>query len=176
MRFVLVCVVTCLLSACGANPSSSSLADSRQQSSSGAYPTHPDLTVTPGVLCSQPDSYRYAEHIPYCSRDVSSSTKRDIISFYDRTFGFSIESMNRTQFKIDHFIPLCMGGANERGNLWPQHQSVFMHTDPLEQKLCDLMSRGLMTQAAAVEKIRYIKFHLEEANTMQNDLDSRLQR
>ena len=40
------------------------------------YPTQPLASVTPGVLCSEPDSFRYAEHIPYCERDVNSKMKK----------------------------------------------------------------------------------------------------
>jgi hypothetical protein len=174
MRLVLVCALTILVSACGANEQQSMLLGGHP-SPSGPYPLHPDEDKTPGKLCQRPNERRYPEGIAYCKRNVDSSLKRRIIADYDESFGYSIGSMQRSQFKIDHYIPLCMGGGNEQLNLWPQHQSVFSHTDPIEQKLCELMARGLITQAQAVVKIKYVKFHLEESDAMIDDLDEQLQ-
>jgi hypothetical protein len=137
---------------------------------------HPDERMTPGVLCSrnQADTSRYPEHIPYCSRSVSSGLKRDIIAAYDRDLGYGVGRMNRGDFKIDHFIPLCMGGANERGNLWPQHKSIYVQTDLIEQRLCELMAAGQLSQADAVAKIRRVKFHLDEAAALTQQLNAQL--
>jgi hypothetical protein len=71
--------------------------------------------------------------------------------------------MPRGKFKIDHYIPLCMGGSNERANLWPQHESVYTITDPLEQALCAKMSEGKLLQSAAIDLIRQAKNHLDQA-------------
>ena len=71
--------------------------------------------------------------------------------------------MPRGKFKIDHYIPLCMGGSNERINLWPQHESVYKITDALEQKLCEKMAQGKMLQSEAIDLIREAKNHLDEA-------------
>ena len=139
----------------------------------GNFPIAPDASMTPGALCNRPTEYRYAEHIAYCERNVSSSTKAAIIHQYDVSFGYSIEQMTRTDFKIDHFIPLCMGGANEVTNLWPQHKSVYEKTDQIEEKLCELMLLGDMKQDEAVANIRHVKFHLEEAAQLLNDLNER---
>jgi hypothetical protein len=50
------------------------------------YPKTPDITQTPGDLCtvSSPDfkEYRYDEKIPYCFRDVSSATKKLVYQNY----------------------------------------------------------------------------------------------
>jgi hypothetical protein len=118
------------------------------------FPQHPDAQLTPGETCQHPDSYRYPEHIPYCTRNVDTSEKKNIIVMYDRERGYQIESMDRGEFKIDHYIPLCMGGANERDNLWPQHKTVYALTDPLEPVLCDAMSRGKLLQAKAIELMK----------------------
>lgn len=140
------------------------------------FPTNPNHDMTPGETCQRPDTYRYPEKIAYCNRDVSSSTKYAIIDKYDAEYGYTIGQMNRGDFKIDHYIPLCMGGSNSTKNLWPQHKSVYVKTDPLEQKLCELMAGGKMLQAEAMEKIRFAKNNLDKAHDMDRELDHLLGR
>lgn len=118
------------------------------------YPLAPDPGLTPGSLCTQPDEFRYAEHIAYCSRHVKSALKHNIIADYDSKLGYSIDRMNRGEFKIDHYIPLCMGGSNSRSNLWPQHRSIYMETDDMEGPLCEKMAEGVLSQADAVKLIK----------------------
>lgn len=124
-----------------------------------AFPTSPG-PMTPGELCDHADSRRYPEGIAYCARDVSSDLKNAIIAQYDRTYGFRIGSMPRSQFKIDHYIPLCAGGSNNAKNLWPQHQSVYNITDPLEPMICEKMSAGRLSQKDAVAIIIQAKNNL----------------
>jgi hypothetical protein len=76
--------------------------------------------------------------------------------------GYRTRQMDRQDFKIDHYIPLCMGGSNDIKNLWPQHKSVYAITDPLEPVLCDKMAQGRLLQKKAVEIIMYAKAHLDE--------------
>ena len=128
-----------------------------------SFPVGPNLSVTPGELCQHPDSYRYPEHIPYCTRNVTTQTKNEVIHAYDVQFGYTIESMNRQDFKIDHFIPLCAGGGNDAANLWPQHKSVYAITDPLEPLICGLMAAGKLSQAQAVEYVHQAKEDLSKA-------------
>lgn len=128
----------------------------------GNFPTGPNLGITPGEVCTSADEYRYPERIAYCKRAVEPQLKNDIIKVYDDEFGFNVGGMPRTKFKIDHFIPLCMGGGNNRTNLWPQHESVYKVTDPLEPALCDKMAKGKILQAEAMDLIRRAKLHLEE--------------
>lgn len=130
--------------------------------SQAAYPKSPEPSMTPGSVCENPTEYRYPERISYCKRNVETQLKREIIRDYDQTFGYSIGSMDRQAFKIDHYIPLCMGGSNERSNLWPQHRTVYEITDLLEQKLCEKMAAGLLKQADAIDKIKHAKNNLEE--------------
>lgn len=122
-----------------------------------AYPSHPELSVTPGAVCENPTEYRYPEHIKYCARNVSVELKDQVIRDYDQKFGYRVESMSRADFKIDHFIPLCMGGANTVENLWPQHKSVYVITDSFEADLCGQLAAARITQAQAIEKIKQIK-------------------
>lgn len=128
----------------------------------GGYPKGPDAQMTPGDLCHRPTELRYAEKIAYCKRNVDTSTKNQIIKAYDQNLGFGIGSMPRNKFKIDHFIPLCMGGSNEKENLWPQHESVYNLTDPLEQEACEKMAEGKLLQEEAVALIREAKLNLSK--------------
>lgn len=117
------------------------------------FPINPNLTETPGELCAHPDSLRYPEKIAYCERDVDSYTKKAVIQKYDQALGYRISTMNRGEFKIDHLIPLCAGGANTESNLWPQHKSIYSKTDPVEPLLCQKMLEGKLRQADAVRII-----------------------
>jgi hypothetical protein len=130
------------------------------------YPTTPNPEITPGSLCTHPTSYRYKERIPYCERAVPSRLKEELIEAYDHRFGFHIGSMNRRQFKIDHFIPLCAGGSNDANNLWPQHQNVYRITDPLEEIVCVKMLRGKLKQVDAVKFIRAGKTDLKRVDEL----------
>lgn len=130
------------------------------------YPQKPDFMLTPGDLCSEPESYRYAEKIPYCDRKVNAKIKNEVIRNYDQLLHFKITSMPRSDFKIDHYIPLCMGGSNSPLNLWPQHKSLYSVTDNLEKVLCEKMAEGLMTQAEAVQHIRAAKNNLGQIKTI----------
>ncbi len=127
------------------------------------FPRTPNLTETPGKLCSSPSAYRYPEKIAYCERNVDTYTKNAIIAKYDSLFGFRIRQMKRTDFKIDHLIPLCAGGANSEENLWPQHVSVYNITDPLEPVLCEKMQAGRLTQKEAIKLIIEAKTNLKMA-------------
>jgi hypothetical protein len=127
-----------------------------------AYPTQP-TGVTPGALCSEPDTHRYPEQIPYCERDVDSKMKKAVIKLYMAEVpGFLITIETRHEYKIDHYIPLCMGGANVVENLWPQHMSVYQYTDILEMEICKELEAGTVSQTVAVKKIKFAKNHIEQ--------------
>ncbi len=130
---------------------------------SGLYPIRPDLSMTPGSLCQEPDSLRYPEQIPYCRRAVAKTTKVNIIKTYDTELNYQVGQLDRSDFKIDHMVPLCMGGSNKRDNLWPQHRSVYEVTDKLEQRLCEALAKAAITQKEAVSIIRDLKQELEKA-------------
>lgn len=126
------------------------------------FPRGPRPELTPGELCSTPDSRRYPERIAYCERDVHSEVKRGIIAQYDRQFGYQIGRMNRGAFKIDHYIPLCAGGSNTPRNLWPQHVSIYTITDPLEPAICNKMAEGRLSQKDAVAIVIQAKNNLDQ--------------
>ena len=124
------------------------------------FPLGPDPIVTPGSLCTSPDAYRYPERIPYCNRGVDREAKDDIFVNY-RNMGYRLDPKNRTQYKIDHLIPLCAGGSNREDNLWPQHQSVYVITDPMEPLACDKLKIGAIKQAEVVQLILQAKHNLK---------------
>lgn len=132
------------------------------------YPVAPDENLTPGSLCNTPSEYRYAERIPYCKRDVDSSVKWEVIKEYNAKLGYQIQ--DRPKYKIDHHIPLCMGGSNNKDNLWPQHESVYQITDQIEHETCEELKSGYMTQKAAVELIREAKRDVKSAKRIQAQL------
>ena len=161
---VLASILPSFLTSCGEAPSESAayLASISSNNKSGfqndsRFPTTPDTEMTPGSKCGKPDSYRYSERVPYCERNVETSRKASLFVAYDRELGFTTGHMQRTQFKIDHHIPLCMGGSNENDNLWPQHSTVYELTDPAEGYLCEQMSSGRLRQAQAIAIIREMK-------------------
>lgn len=156
MRLWIATIALCVV-ACGRAPDQSSDIQSMSASPGSRFPTIPEDDTTTGALCKNPDAYRYPEHIKYCNRSVSSSLKRTIIHTYDVRFQYHIGEMNRQEFKIDHLIPLCMGGANEMQNLWPQHRSVYILTDFLEERLCTGMAQGHLTQVEAISMIQEAK-------------------
>lgn len=117
------------------------------------YPLAPDPRLTPGSFCNQPDAYRYPENIPYCNREsLIIGVKEDVFNEYRRK-GYRLDPRTRSDYKIDHLVPLCAGGSNEADNLWPQHKSLYIHTDTLESTGCDKLKTGRITQAAVVRLI-----------------------
>lgn len=124
------------------------------------FPTMPHPEMTPGDVCDNPSKKRYKENINYCERNVDTSLKNQIIREYDEELGYSIRQMNRQEFKIDHFIPLSIGGSNDKENLWPQHRTVYEITDPLEQHLSNKIVEGRISQAEAIRVIREAKLNL----------------
>ncbi len=137
-----------------------------------AYPNGPEVSMTPGSLCDSPDTYRYPEKVAYCRRDVERELKKDLIRRYDEVFGYAIQTMPRQEFKIDHLIPLCAGGSNKADNLWPQHETVYAITDPLEPLLCQRMAEGKLLQAEAVRLIREAKADLSKVSAVLQHLNS----
>lgn len=136
------------------------------------YPTKPDTNLTPGALCERADELRYPERIKYCQRNVESDLKQEVIQDYNRNLGYQITPEQRKHFKIDHYIPLCMGGSNEKVNLWPQHRSVYMHTDELEMVACQKLALGKVTQSKAIDVIRAAKENYKEAHKYLKQMNS----
>ena len=168
MRNIFVVIVNLVLAG------SALAASTSGQMSGDRFPLGPDPKLTPGSMC-QSDSTRHPENIPYCKRSVSSSDKWFVIGTYNK-LGANISEKNRGHFKIDHFIPLCIGGSNRLDNLWPQHESIYIQTDDVEHMTCELVSRGEMRQQDAIDLVVTAKLHLEQAAGIKAQLKSRLHR
>lgn len=125
-----------------------------------AYPRFPVISETPGSLCQTPDSHRYPEQIPYCERALNSFDKELVFIQY-RKLGFSL-SGERSQYKVDHFIPLCAGGSNNPDNLWPQYHTISKLTDALEKLGCDVLAKGNITQKEVIEIIQSAKLNTKD--------------
>lgn len=133
------------------------------------FPMGPNARLTPGELCDRPARYRYPENIAYCEREVS-SLEKDIVFASYRQLGFTLNSANRSSYKIDHFIPLCAGGSNNKENLWPQHITIANVTDSLEKLGCDKMALGKLSQARMVYLIKLVKNDLRQAQAVRNEM------
>lgn len=139
-------------------------------SENNKYPIGPHLEMTPGKLCDHPSEQRYPEQIDYCERNVSTSTKRAVIEKYDKQLGFQIRTMNRSDFKIDHFIPLSIGGSNDVENLWPQHKSVYEMSDRIESHVANLMADGRIKQVEAIRVVKECKLNLDRCEELEHYL------
>jgi len=134
-------------------------AQAAQKASAAAIPAllaraQPDFGFTPGHLCSPTDpnfkEYRYAEHIPYCNRNVTQQMKQTVGDHY------GVPSSNWSGYEFDHLIPLAIGGDSSIDNLWPQphgNPDGSDGKDRLENDLYLQMKAGTITQAAAVKQI-----------------------
>jgi hypothetical protein len=114
----------------------------------------PDYSYTPGHLCSPTDpnfkEYRYAEHIPYCNRNVTQQMKVTIAQHY------TVPESDWNGYEFDHLIPLAIGGDSSIDNLWPQPHGTPDGSDGkdrLENQLYLEMRDGKITQAEAVKQI-----------------------
>lgn len=114
----------------------------------------PDASYTPGHLCSPTDvnfkEYRYAEHIPYCNRNVTQQMKLTIGQHY------GVPQTDWSGYEFDHLIPLAIGGDSSIDNLWPQPHGMPDGSDGkdrLENQLYLEMRDGKITQAEAVKQI-----------------------
>ncbi len=134
------------------------------------FPDGPNYEMTPGKLCDSPTEHRYAEQIAYCERNVSSDTKNAVIADYDRKLGYKIRSMPRSDFKIDHFIPLSVGGSNDVENLWPQHKSIYAYSDKIESYVSELMRSGKLKQVDAINAVVNCKLELKRCAEIESDL------
>ncbi|MGE3610134.1 MAG: hypothetical protein AB7I27_11145 [Bacteriovoracaceae bacterium] len=121
------------------------------------FPTSPDPRLTPGSLCTHPDTYRYPERIPYCKRDVDTPQKQAVFELYRKKLGYTLNPNDRESYKIDHYFPLCAGGSNDMNNLWPQHKSVYRKTDQVENYGCDKLSKGRISQKDLITLIIKMK-------------------
>lgn len=136
------------------------------------FPVKPNPDVTQGKFCDTEDpdfvDYRYDEKVPYCIRNVSRHTKKEIYDLY------GVPERCRGEYTVDHYIPLFAGGSNHNLNLWPEHKSVKATRQNLEMQIYTQIKNGRISQQDAVDIITEAKqnppevdpsdCHLEEMN------------
>lgn len=96
----------------------------------------PDPICTPGEtqavdaeqLCTQRSSER---------RHVTAAMKRKVFVEYGLK-----PKQKLGAYEIDHFEPICLGGASTMANLWPQAAPAFHRKDKLEDDLCRMVCDG----------------------------------
>lgn len=89
--------------------------------------------IAPGCLCSANDpnfkGLRWPMQIPSCSRNVSTSTKKQIKKI------FGIAPSKWGQYEVDHRISLWAGGSNDRCNLVPIERVKHADKNVMEEQL-----------------------------------------
>ena len=112
----------------------------------------PDPTLTPGAV-------RTANIGEVCSTSTRElrhwSRERDdhIMAEY------GLQSGPHPQYEVDHLVPLCLGGADDDKNLWPQPRRSIEPTwsaerkDELEARMCALACSGELDVAEAQKLI-----------------------
>jgi hypothetical protein len=50
-----------------------------------------------------------------------------------------------SEYELDHVIPLCMGGSNDRSNLQLQRWDEARRKDDDEWALCEMVHEGVLT-------------------------------
>jgi hypothetical protein len=72
-------------------------------------------------------------------------------------YGLPTEPHN--DYEVDHLIPLCLGGADDDKNLWPQPRRSIEKEfpaelkDDLEHRLCKMVCAGEVDVAEAQREI-----------------------
>lgn len=116
------------------------------------YPYLPDPALTPGVVASTDSALVCEKDYPARVRHVTNRTKSQVYKHY----GVDKEQCVKG-CKIDHLVPLAIGGSNDIQNLWPHEYgadwNVFQKTRlevRLRKEVC--MGRMPITDAQACIK------------------------
>ena len=116
------------------------------------YPYLPDAKLTPGVVASTDTALVCEKDYPARTRYVTNTTKNKIYETHNVKKELCIKGC-----KIDHLIPLSIGGSNDKQNLWPHEYgadwNVFAKTR-LEVRLRKEVCTGKMPIVEAQQCIQ----------------------
>lgn len=104
------------------------------------------LVLLCGLLagCSHPHAEQSCEPTPRMSYEQSSAIKRSLIP----------AGHSKAEYELDHIVPLCMGGANDRSNLQLQTWPDAKRKDVDEAALCRMVQDHTLTCAEAQQTMR----------------------
>lgn len=117
---------------------------------STAHGTHipmPDHKLTPGVADTSLSLHTICTTSTTTRRNTSESTKREVYAEYGAVHKTSGD------YEVDHLIPLELGGADVKANLWPEPNPSFHEKDRLENRLHSLVCANKVSLAKAQHDI-----------------------
>ncbi len=118
-----------------------------------AYPLTPNPNVTSPHNCTKKDKdYKETRYVnvDICKRNVSSNRKGSVY------YSYKIPKGERSQYTIDHLVPLSLGGSNNLRNLWPQHKSIS--SAKYENEIYNKLLKGEISYQEALNKILDFKY------------------
>jgi hypothetical protein len=118
---------------------------------SGALPLRPDPRLTPGAVATKDPRVFCRPGYSRTVRHTSGQLKSEIYAEYGL-------ARAQSHFEVDHLIPLGLGGADVRENLWPQSYDTPQWNarakDRLELFLREEVCNRRMDAADAQNEIR----------------------
>lgn len=115
----------------------------------------PDSTKTPGGILTTDLSKICVSGYSKTVRDVSESLKKKVYKLYNVPLEERGSYNGKLISKIDHLVPLSMGGNNEIINLWPHYFDVpsnygVLKKNKLENYMKVKMCKGNVTHEEAI--------------------------
>jgi hypothetical protein len=115
------------------------------------WPTYPNAALTPGKVATTDvrEVCALEGNLSYSRRHRA--TAYDLKSWVFREYGIEPPQGHaaRAEWEIDHLVPLCLGGADEAANLWPQNRTTFRQKDQREAHACREVCAARLSLATA---------------------------
>lgn len=114
------------------------------------HPETPDDALSPGAVASTSQKEICAFMGAMTYSQAHRATPVELKDWIFREYGMEPPGWReRRDWEIDHRVPLCLGGADEAANLWPQHRESYPKKDDLEAYACRMVCRGAVPLAEA---------------------------